>query len=299
MSRPPAARAKSTDRSRWAGLLLTGLLLVMAAFPGAAQAHGAVSPIASSYLATVTQAPAGLDAKVVDGDLRLWLRAAPSKVVVVLDYRGGPYLRFSPSGVAVNVNSVIYDLNLIPAEPPPSNLSPAVAPRWLHVSSGHEYGWHDGRLHALASTALSPGTTYIGRWSIPVVIDRQRRSIAGSLLHAASPSIVWFWPIVVLLACLIATWRLRRPALDARLARLLAIAGLIAVAVAAGGRELHGRPAVSIGQLILLAFILAFVGWGMHRVLVGAFGWISCLMVSAATLWAGLVLVPTLLRATC
>ena len=129
---------------------------------------------------------------------------------MILDYRGVPYLRFSRSGVAVNHNSAMYYLNQTPAEVPPSNVGPARTPRWSSVSGGHEYSWHDGRLHALATVALAPGQAYVGRWSIPVRIDGHLAAISGGLWHAEDPSIVWFWPIVVLLACTLALWRVRR-----------------------------------------------------------------------------------------
>ena len=86
------------------------------------------------------------------------------------------------------------------------------------MSSGHAYGWHDGRLHALATTALAPGATYLGRWQVPLRVDGARSAIAGGLYFAASPSIVWFWPILVTLACVLAARRLRRPELDERVA---------------------------------------------------------------------------------
>ena len=74
-------------------------LLALAAVPPAAAAHGPIAPISSSYLAKPAQVPAGLDAKTVDGDQRMWLRVPAAQTVVVLDYRGAPYLRFSPAGV--------------------------------------------------------------------------------------------------------------------------------------------------------------------------------------------------------
>ena len=42
---------------------------------------------------------------------------------------------------------------------------------------------------------------------------------AGALYDAASPSIVWFWPILVTLACGLPVLRLGRPELDERHAR--------------------------------------------------------------------------------
>ena len=71
----------------------------------------------------------------------------------------------------------------------------------------------------------------MGTWRVPVIADGRQSAISGSLLYASNPPIVWFWPIAVLLACVLAARRLRRPELDARLARMLAIAALIAFAI--------------------------------------------------------------------
>jgi hypothetical protein len=294
--RGPATVTKSMGRlpCRIALLAVLGPLLVLAALPRTAQAHGPVDPVATSYLAKTTSVPPRLDAKVVDGDVRLWLRVPGNETAVVLDYAGAPYVRFVGSGVDVNVNSAMYYLNQTPAELPPAKVSPAVPPKWQRVSAGHAYRWHDGRLQALARIALSPGTRYVGRWSIPITIDGQSTSISGDVFHAENPSIVWFWPIVVLLACAVAAWRLQRPALDAGLARGLAITALIATAVGSAARELHGRPTVSPGQLVSLAILLAFVAWGLRRVLLGRPSFFVCWAISGVALWTGLVLVPTL-----
>ena len=39
--------------------------------PAAAQAHGPTAPVATDYVAVVDHVPPGVDAKVVDGDLRM------------------------------------------------------------------------------------------------------------------------------------------------------------------------------------------------------------------------------------
>ena len=275
---------------------MVGALIAIEAFPAVAEAHGPVAPVATSYLARLTNVPAGLDAKVVDGDLRLWLRVVPSSTVVVLDYRGAPYLRFSRSGVDVNQDSSMYYLNQTPAETPPADLGPNVRPQWHRVSSGHDYGWHDGRLHALAATALSPGTEYVGRWTIPVRIDGRLSAISGGLWHANDPSIVWFWPILVLLGCVLAARRLRRPELDTRVGRVLSVAALVAIAIGGAGQQLHGRPFVSIGQYIGLGVILAAAVWGLFWVLVRRPGYFSFLVIAVVAVWEGIQLVPTLLN---
>jgi hypothetical protein len=279
--------------------MLASLLAAAVAggFPSAAQAHGPVAPAALDYLARVGHMPAGLDAKVVDGDQRMWLRVPPAHTVVVLDYRGAPYLRFSRAGIDVNQSSAMYYLNQTPvAATPPANLGPHTPPQWHRVSGGHAYGWHDGRLHALATVALPRGVSYVGRWSVPIVVDGRRSAVSGGVWHAGAPSIVWFWPIAVLVLCVLAGWRVRSPALDRRTARLLAFGALCAVVVAAIGRQLHGRPTVSVFQLVELAVILAFVLWAFVRVFVQRVAFLTYFAIAIVALWEGLELVPTLLN---
>ena len=86
---------------------------------------------------------------------------------------------------------------------------------------------------------------------------------------------MWFWPIIVALVCVLAALRLRRPALDERVARVLAAVALAAFAVAGTGQQLHGRPTVSVGQEITLAVALAFVAWGAGRLIRRRHGWFT------------------------
>jgi len=286
--------SRSWGRRCGAGVL--ALAVAIAAAPPAAEAHGPVAPVASSYLARIASVPGGVEANVVDADQRMWLRVAPAVTVVVLDYRGAPYLRFSPAGVAVNQNSAMYYLNQTPAEVPPANLVRTTRTDWHQLTGGHEYGWHDGRLHALASVARLPGATFVGTWSVPVLVDARLTAIRGGLWHADSPSIVWFWPIAVLIACVLAAWRLRIAALDLHVARILAAGALVGVAVAAIGRELHGRPTVSVWQLLLLAAFAGFVAWAARRLLVRRHGYFFFFIVAVVALWEGVVMLPTLLH---
>jgi hypothetical protein len=296
------AGTKSTTKSkrrprsgrRWP-IAMVALVLALGAFPATARAHGPIAPAATSYFARIQSVPAGLDAKVVDGDLRMWLRVPADETVVVVDYRGAPYLRFSPSGVWENKNSSMYYLNQTPVPvTPPTSLTASTRPHWHRVSGGHSYEWHDGRLAALAAVALAPGASFVGRWNLPLRINGRLISIYGGLWHAPHPSIVWFWPIIVLLACVLAAWRLRRPRLDALVARVLANIALVAVTIAALGLQLHGRPTITPFQLVELAFILAFVGWGISRATLRQPGYFTCFLIGIGAVWAGLELVTTL-----
>ena len=274
-----------------------GLIVALGAAgvsPGVAEAHGPVAPVALDYLARVRSLPPGLDAKVVDGDQRMWLRAPRGETVLVLDYDGAPYLRFSGAGVEVNHNSAMWYLNQTPfAWSPPAGLGPRTPPKWRRVSGGHEFGWHDGRLHALATVALNPGASFVGTWRIPILVDGRSSAISGGLWHAGAPSIVWFWPIVVLLLCVWAAWRVRRPEVDRRVARLLGLGALAAIAIAEVGRGLHGRPSVSVVQLLQLAAVLAFVGWGLFRVGLGRAGAFTYFAIALVALWEGFELITT------
>lgn len=299
--RPAAAKATNGEsmghpRRRVIASALIAAFAVFAAFPGLARAHGPVAPVASSYLARVTSVPAAVDAKVVDGDQRMWLSVGGGRTIVVLDYLGAPYLRFSRSGVEVNQRSGMYYLNQTPAELPPAGLTRTTPPRWVGVTSGGAYSWHDGRLHALAAVALAPGATYVGRWRIPIVVDGQHGSISGGLWHQGDPSLVWFWPVVVLLACVLAGWRVRRRAVDVLMARVLSVAALTGVAVDGIGRELYGRPMVGAFQVVVAAAIAIFVAWGFSRALRQGLGYFSVFVIAFVTLWVGGLLVPTLLN---
>jgi hypothetical protein len=281
------------QRGRFTGALI--VIVAALAAPATAAAHGPVDPAASSYLAKVARVPAGTTVKVVDGDQRLWMRVDPRRTVAVLDYQGAPYLRFSKAGVQVNKASAMYYLNQVPAQIPPLRTGPGVRPRWSTVSGGHAYGWHDGRLHALATTAVAPGATYLGPWSVRLRVDGAPGAIAGGLYYRASPSIVWFWPILVALACVLAARRLRRPELDERVARGLAAAALTGFTVAVLGQQLHGRPSVSVGQGVMLAVALAFAAWGAWRVARRRHGWFTFFIIAAVALWEGASLIAVLL----
>lgn len=286
------ARWTSHPRLSVTVCLLAGLIAAFG-LPTAAQAHGPVDPAASSYQARVGQVPQGTDAKVVDGDLRMWMTVTPRRTVTVLDYRGAPYLRFDRRGVFVNHASAMWYLNQVPAQTPPLGLTSRTAPRWQPASSGRSYEWHDGRLHALASAARAPGATFIGHWSVPLRVSGVPAAITGGLYYAPAPSPVWFWPIVVVFACVLAAVRLRRPALDQRLSHGLATATLTAFLIAALARQLHGRPEISAGQLIVLALEFAFVVWAAMRMARGG-GWFVLFLIAAAAIWEGATLVGTL-----
>jgi hypothetical protein len=142
--------------------------------------------------------------------------------------------------------------------------------------------------------ALNPGASFVGTWRIPILVDGRSSAISGGLWHAPAPSIVWFWPIAVLLLCVLAARRVRRPELDRWTARTLALVALAAVTAGAFGRQLHGRPAVPVLQVVELGVVLAFVAWGVVRVVFRRSGFFSYFVIAIVALWQGLELIPTL-----
>ncbi len=289
----PAAAARGLAGRALRTLLLAGAATALS--PSVASADGPSAPVATGYLARIAHAPIGVRAKVVDGYVRLWLSVPARETLVVLDYRGVPYLRFARAGVAVNERSEMYFLNATPVAqaPPPGLLR---SPLWVQVSRRHSYEWHDARLSALSTVALSPGQSYVGRWRIPVLLSGRLTSVSGGLWHAADPSIVWFWAIFAVLACALAGWRVRSNRLDARLARLLALPALGGIALASLSLELHGRPDVPVSQYVELAVILTFVAWALVRVARTRPGYLTHFAIAFLAFWKGIELIQSLLR---
>lgn len=274
---------------------VAAIVAVSALLPATAAADGPVAPTATNYLARVTQAPAGVDAKVVNAYLNLWIRVPPQARVTVLDFRGAPWVRFTPDGVAINRNSQEFYLSQVPVPAvPPANLTRTTPPHWIRVSGGHSYSWREGRLHALATIALAPGQHYVGSWRIPVLVNGRAETITGGMWHQGAPSIVWFWPVLVLIICALAAWRLQSPELDRRLSIRLAVVLLGLVAVGMGGKYLHGSPNVTAGNLVLLVVTLAVLGAVASRLLRGRFGVPLLLATAVIALWAGVTLLPVL-----
>jgi hypothetical protein len=289
---PTMGRSKA--RRILLGLLLGGVLMLPALTPAAAQAHGAVDPAASSYLARIKTVPRGMRASVVDGDLRLWLEVPSGGTVVVVDYQGAPYLRFSHGRVWANENSVMYYYNLTPPVNPPLGLKRTAPVRWVRVGSGDSYQWHDGRLHASALAAVAPGASYAGSWRIPLLVDGRHAAVSGTLWYRGAPSIAWLWPIAILIFCVLAAWRLHDSRIDTLVARAVAGLTLVGIALGATGRNLHGRPGISIVGVVELTFIMLLTVWTAWRVVRGRAGALTFFLVPVAAVWEAIQLIPTL-----
>ncbi len=229
-------------------------LLVAVLLPATASAHvGKTPPAATDYLARISYLPSGLQARIVDGDQAIWMRAKPSMTVIVTGFRGEPYLRFSRSGVVVNTRSATWFLNRVRPEVVPRGVTASTPPQWQQLTSGHSWTWTDGRLHTPALSAHPSGDAYLGQWVVPLVIDGRGTAIRGGLWQSAPASLLWFWPLLLLVVCVPALLKLREARLETQVGLGLAGIALVTSTIARLGRELYGRPTVSAWQLVLVA----------------------------------------------
>jgi len=232
-----------------AAVALASLLL-----PSVALAHGPNAPVATSFRAVVDTVPAGgrIEAKVVDGDRRLWLRVDRRTTLVVLGFQREPSIRFDRAGADVNLASPTTYLNQPLLRYRVRLPSASATPRWRRVTRAHTYAWHENRLHALERVARRGGAHVVGRWSVPIAVGGATAAIAGTLAYVPRPP-AWTWlgaVVVGLGAILVAAW------LERRRDGLSAVVGVVALAattVARLGRELYGRPDISLTNVILAA----------------------------------------------
>ena len=238
---------------RKGALALAAAVLAAALVPSTASAHvGRVPPAATDYLARISSIPPGLAARIVDGDQAIWMQAEPSLTAVVTGLRGEPYLRFSPAGVAVNTQSATWFLDRVRPLVVPRGITSSTAPRWKLLTSRHSWTWHEGRLHTPALSAHPSGNTYVGRWVVPIEVDGRGAAIRGGLWQSAPAPLLWFWPLLVVAACIPALLKLREARLEGRVGAALAVVALLSSTVARLGRELYGRPTVSTWQLVFV-----------------------------------------------
>ena len=248
-------------------ICVCGAVAAALVLPEGAFAHvGRTAPVATNFEARITaiKPPSPVvEAKVVDGDRQLWLRTRADAVVVIPGAEGEPLLRFDPAGVQVNLRSLTAQADRIDRLDLRPDTNPAARPHWHRLTSDHSYRWHEHRLHALEPLARGQRRrTVLGRWSVPLLIDGRRHSLAGVLVYRPPR---FTWPLVIL-AVSIAALTTGTLAISATAARRTAVvAALVAsllVWVVRIGRELYGRPGVDAGGYIEIV-LTSLVGTGL------------------------------------
>jgi hypothetical protein len=267
-----------------------GVLTVAAVVPGVASAHlGRTLPVATNFTARITGSVRGLAAKVVDGDQTLWLRAPAAATMAIPGTLGEPLLRFDARGVWVNLRSPTAQVDGIDR---PDLRAPG-PPLWHRLSHGHEYRWHEHRLHALEPLAHEAGA--VGPWSVPVVVDGRRSTIHG-VLDYRPPGRVWAWiagSIVLAVASAVSATR-STAALTA-----LGLAAVAATWTVRLGRELYGRPDIPVTGWIgieLTCAIGAALLFGLTR-RDGDARAFTAFFAGVGALYVGLTMLPLLTHA--
>ena len=168
---------------------LAVLALALATAPAAFADAG--SPNYSSRLTSVAPNVKGLSVRVVDGDDAIELRNATGKNILVPGYENEPYLRFLVNGrVEVNVNSPAKYLNeeRYGGVTVPKTASAKAKPRWVLISEGGTYTWHEHRVHWMSTkrppkVEASDGNRLekVFDWIVPLSVGGDRVKASGTL----------------------------------------------------------------------------------------------------------------------
>jgi hypothetical protein len=216
-------------------LVAFGLLLVAAA---PAAAHGRGSD-ATNFRSEILQTPGfgGVTWRIYGGDEMLGVVNEATEELLVLGYRGEPYLRVGPDGVFENMRSPATYLNreryLVEAPP---EADPDAEPEWEQVSDGNRYAWHDHRIHWMSPTIPPSVTdpdaeTLIQEWAVDVVLAGDAAQVTGELRWVPGPS-PWPWLGLGLALSLVALAGIRTTPAEDRWPGLARPAAVVLAAIA-------------------------------------------------------------------
>ncbi|MDQ3762959.1 MAG: hypothetical protein M3460_15305 [Actinomycetota bacterium] len=246
--------------------VLTSLFALINPVPAAAHIVGTGgSP--TNYRTIVTAIrPAVPTVAVTVGLGGQWVRVTNqgAAAIVILGYRGEPFLRLSQNRVQVNeLSSTAAETGQTQGVPAPED--PAAEPRWVQVREGDSATWTDARLAPPPESESASGS-----WELPLIVDGRQVTVIGTWDRIPPPS-PWPW---------------------------VAALGLLTAAVAAIGwmRRWH-RPMAAVITVGILAFVLHLLGTGFAPQQGGpVFGWIGVGAISAFSLLIGGVTVVSTLR---
>jgi hypothetical protein len=234
--------------------------------PAPASAHLKSGTLSTDFQARVGQlrpAASGIAVRVLDGDLRIEMQVAPTRIVTVLGFLGEPFLRFSRAGVEANLASPTAGSTRV------IGTADAVSSQGVHwrlVRRGHVLAWHDNRLRPIPmARAGSQRAHAVGTWAIPLIVDGRATTLSGTEWYAKAPSP---WPWLVAGAALIALAFLAGRRLSERVQRVIAGALLL---VAVGGLMASWSGVILAGRATLPAelFAVAFAAVSAVFLLVG------------------------------
>ncbi|MCA1821546.1 MAG: hypothetical protein LC644_07325 [Pseudonocardia sp.] len=112
-----------------------------------------------------------------------WVRVTNqgAAAIVVRGYRGEPFLQLSGTQVQVN------ELSATAAETVQTRRAvaadPTAAPRWAQLPDGDSATWTDARITAPSGSGLASMS-----WTLPLVVDGQQVTVAGTTARIVPPS---------------------------------------------------------------------------------------------------------------
>lgn len=173
------------DRSRPAEIGKWEVPLTYGGKPVSVRGLARFEPLRGAFDVTVDPAPAGVTAQVLQGRLPgLFVGSTGAEPLTVLDREGATYVRLSPAGSALNVNSRLHveDQRARGAVDVPL---PSTEPR-LEPLSGSTRSWLDSRLQYAAGApperALSRDEpTVLDDWRIPVLVGSKAAALTGQI----------------------------------------------------------------------------------------------------------------------
>lgn len=181
--------------SRRLAAAVVGACVVAVGIPSVARADAAGPTDYHTEVLSITPDVPGISARSIGGDAFFELTVDPSVgvEVIVVGYRGEPYLRFSPDGtVAENRRSPTVYVNddRFGTATPPADADPDADPEWRTIGHGGRWAWHDHRTHWMASThpmGHQPGDRILEA-VVPLLVGEQEVDIAVASTWEPAPS---------------------------------------------------------------------------------------------------------------
>jgi hypothetical protein len=225
-----------------AGSVLVALTLLGTAAPAAADAAGPTDY--RTEIVGMEPAVGGVTASVVGGDSFLRLEVAPGTEVLVVGYRGEPFIRFLPSGVVEeNRRSPSWYLSQdrFGTAEVPADATADAEPEWVRVATEGRWAWHDHRSHWMGTApplGARPGDVVLEA-VVPLVVDG--RSVDLSVRSTLQPTPSRLPSVVVGVLAGVAVLALVRAA--GLVGVGAALSGLAAVALVVGAWTVRSVPA--------------------------------------------------------
>lgn len=232
-------------------VITTTAVLFALVGPGTAAAHiaGGSSPTNSRSTVTgIRPAGAGVGVTVGLGGQFVRVSDPGAGEVVILGYRGEPFLRLSQQRVQVNPRSTTA---VQTGQLQPTARSAGNGGQWVRLGDGDSVTWTDARIDG---RSLSEGAS--GTWTLPLVVDGQPVTVLGMRTGLAAP---FPWPWVGALGLVAAAvaalgwvhgWH--RPV------SAVIVAGVVAFGVHMGGSGAAPQPGGSFSGWVVIAVLGAF-----------------------------------------